>query len=107
MRGVNLLIAGLLVVGALAMSCQPSNRSRSIDQWRELEAGMSRFDVRMRLGEPYRKEVNPLEPLAGSQPRLGDYEHWYYGPRITDGKLVFKNGRLSSWLEPEFARLPR
>jgi hypothetical protein len=107
MRSVSTLIAVFLLVGALVTSCQSSNRSRSIEHWRELEPGMSRFDVRRRLGEPYRKEVNPLEPLAGSQPRLGDYEHWYYGPRITNGKLVFKNGRLSSWLEPEFALLPR
>lgn len=68
-------------------SKQPDNSSegwRDIQNWRKLESGMSKEEVRQILGEPSRIDVT-------SQMELWDYP---------EGRVTIFNGELSGWSEP-------
>lgn len=62
---------------------QAPNEDRS--QWRKLQRGMSKDDVKKLIGEPGKVSVGKY------------YEFWYYG----GGSVTFDSkGRLDSWNEP-------
>jgi len=64
-----------------------SDSWQSIANWRKLEKGMTRNQVRGILGEPQRI-------------RGGDYEFWTYENRTAVGSIIFLRERLHSWNEP-------
>jgi hypothetical protein len=64
-------------------SAQAPKEDRS--QWRKLQRGMSKDDVKRLIGEPGKVSVSKY------------YEFWYYG----GGSVTFDaKGRLDSWNEP-------
>lgn len=84
-------------------------------QWRGLKADLTRKEVRRLLGEPLR--VQP--PLPADHPGL---ERWRYvyrsartgaggelatpDPRVEGSVLFARDGRLVSWIEPDWEALP-
>jgi outer membrane protein assembly factor BamE (lipoprotein component of BamABCDE complex) len=86
---LNFVSAGPLAISrvAYAQSAQNGAQAPSQDrsQWRKLQRGMSKDDVRKLLGEPGKVSVAKY------------YEFWYYA----GGSVTFDSkGRLDGWNEP-------
>jgi outer membrane protein assembly factor BamE (lipoprotein component of BamABCDE complex) len=72
---------------AFAQSTENGSQAPKEDrsQWRKLQRGMSKDDVKKLIGEPGKVSVAKY------------YEFWYYG----GGNVTFDSkGRLDSWNEP-------
>jgi outer membrane protein assembly factor BamE (lipoprotein component of BamABCDE complex) len=78
-----LVAANRLATRSLEVAVPASKDDKS--QWRKLQRGMSKDDVKKLLGEPGKVSVSKY------------YEFWYYA----GGSATFDSkGRLDSWNEP-------
>ncbi len=78
-----------------------------MQQWRRLSHQMTRKDVRKALGEPIR--IDTSDPAGASTAELWTYEYEVVdrpGQRVSGTvKLSVLEGRVLSWIEPDWARL--
>lgn len=66
---------------------RPSN-SKSVNNWRRLENGMTMSQVRNLLGEPNRVSST------------GSIVDWHYGSSSISSTVTFHNGKVYGWNEP-------
>jgi hypothetical protein len=62
------------------------NGWKNIENWRRLEKGMSKSEVRKILGRPGKVSTGALD-------------FWYY-PDVTGGEVTFDGGKVQGWQEP-------
>lgn len=62
------------------------NGWKSLQNWRKLEKGMSKAEVKRILGKPGKISVSPFG------------ETWYY-PDVLGGSVSYENGRVEGWRE--------